>query len=417
MKKSKESVKIAIATASFPYPPGEQFLETEIEYWGKISNHNNIILLPEKCHGERRAYPERIYVEKGCCSSKSKLKIMVWACRALVSSFFLKEISYLHKKHKLSLTAFYYALKATICLMRNYEGLKRSLKKHGSDFIIYTYWLDSFAYAACLLKNEGLVSRVISRAHSFDVYEERRPLKYMPLKRQFSRSFDLVLAISNNCKNYLCNIYDFPNDNIEVSRLGVSIRTKQSQPTPDGYLSVISVSFCTNVKRIDKLIDSLSILSMNYPDMMIKWYHIGDGPLFKNLQKEANNKLSCKNIQHKFLGHLSNIQVRDFMQNNSLDVFVNLSEYEGIPVSIMEAMASGIPVVATTVGGVSEIVNEKNGILLNDHPTTTEIFSALSKISYFKSKKIRQAAFNTVNEYYNAEKNYPMFLSRISELL
>ena len=46
----------------------------------------------------------------------------------------------------------------------------------------------------------------------------------------------------------------------------------------------------------------------------------------------------------------------DYYKNNIIDIFINLSASEGIPVSIMDAISFGIPCIATNVGGTGEIV-------------------------------------------------------------
>lgn len=65
----------------------------------------------------------------------------------------------------------------------------------------------------------------------------------------------------------------------------------------------------------------------------------------------ALSKSLCFDVELTVL--LGNQLVYDFYRNNDVDVFVNLSESEGIPVSIIETISFGVPVVATDVGGNS----------------------------------------------------------------
>ena len=69
-----------------------------------------------------------------------------------------------------------------------------------------------------------------------------------------------------------------------------------------------------------------------------------------------------------------------------VDLFLNVSEYEGVPVSVMEAQSFGIPVIATAVGGTPEIVNEENGFLLPENPSQDEIASAIYDVVTNKEK-------------------------------
>lgn len=61
------------------------------------------------------------------------------------------------------------------------------------------------------------------------------------------------------------------------------------------------------------------------------------------------------------------------------DIFILLSEYEGLPLSILEAMRAGLPIIATDVGGVKEAVTSENGILVHvdDSPALTEALERL----------------------------------------
>ena len=103
-----------------------------------------------------------------------------------------------------------------------------------------------------------------------------------------------------------------------------------------------------------------------------------------------------------------------------MDLFINVSESEGIPVSIMEAMSSGIPVMATAVGGTPEILKHKvNGIELSENINVEEIagniFTFL-QYSMEEKQQFRQNAFKTWAENYNAEKNYESFVDTIFTL-
>jgi glycosyltransferase involved in cell wall biosynthesis len=93
--------------------------------------------------------------------------------------------------------------------------------------------------------------------------------------------------------------------------------------------------------------------------------------------KELADELLPKNILYNFLGFLPTNEVYLYYKNKPIDVFLNVSASEGLPVSIMEAQSCGIPVIATAVGGTPEIVNEKVGILLSPNPTPEEIGSTI----------------------------------------
>ena len=71
---------------------------------------------------------------------------------------------------------------------------------------------------------------------------------------------------------------------------------------------------------------------------------------------------------------------------NEVRCFINVSSSEGIPVSIMEVMSFGIPVIGTNVGGVSELVNQENGHLLSANPAAQEIVSVIEKFQQLSNE-------------------------------
>ncbi|WP_243669706.1 glycosyltransferase [Methanoculleus chikugoensis] len=87
------------------------------------------------------------------------------------------------------------------------------------------------------------------------------------------------------------------------------------------------------------------------------------------------------NVSHRFTGYLDNAAVLEHYRQSPIDVFINVSESEGIPVSIMEAESCGIPVIATAVGGIPEIVSDATGILLPEHPAPRDIAKAVVRIA------------------------------------
>ena len=99
------------------------------------------------------------------------------------------------------------------------------------------------------------------------------------------------------------------------------------------------------------------------------------------------------------------------------DLFINVSSSEGIPVSIMEAMSFGIPVIATDAGGTNEIVKDGyNGYLLPVNIEAEEIASAIKKFILLpdaQKSELSKNATTTWKEQYNAELNYNTFIESL----
>ena len=102
-----------------------------------------------------------------------------------------------------------------------------------------------------------------------------------------------------------------------------------------------------------------------------------------------------------------------------MDAFLNVSSSEGIPVSIMEVQSCGIPVIATAVGGVREIVGEKTGVLLSANPSETDIANAISSVTgndIERSFQFREAIRAHWRKRFNAYTNYRAFNEQLMSL-
>src|SRR5690606_18449937 len=97
-------------------------------------------------------------------------------------------------------------------------------------------------------------------------------------------------------------------------------------------ITIVSCSLIKPVKRLDLIIDVLSKVSYDY-----YWIHIGSGETEKEVIKYATEKLPPNKFE--FLGFVSNDKILDVYKQYDADFFINLSDSEGLPVSIMEAMS------------------------------------------------------------------------------
>lgn len=402
---------VLLLTNSFPYAPGEQFLEGEIEFWGKQTG-TRVIVVPSKGSGATRPLPHGVILDSSCAALATWRGKFASAVKALLHKVFWIELAgQLLRPGRLQCSI--RAWKATASLVRIQEGLERISDRYGSIEVVYCYWNDIASYSAVLLKRHGRFKAVVTRAHGYDLYEELRPYSYMPLRAQFFREFDAVFPVSRRGKDYLEARFPECIGRIVVSRLGVEVPTKSSRVSPVGHLRIVSVAFCSPVKRIDRLIAAIGSLCDRHPELRVEWTHVGGGPLEATLRGMANASLTSSNVSYEFTGTLSNSDVRALFESHEVDVFVNSSDSEGIPVSIMEAMSHGVPSVAPDVGGVAEIVSQDSGILLASNSPEAIAGALASFKDRCKCPSLRSAARSKILGEYNAQINYPAFIQRV----
>jgi glycosyltransferase involved in cell wall biosynthesis len=409
--------KIILITASFPYLPGEQFLETEVKYY---TEHKDIdfTIMPINSHDKIREIDKSIKLDTYLIDNmnKSLLHRLLYLGKSMLSKLFYKEIA----SNLVFTTSSIKSFMGSVSAYQNFYDLFDNYFKYKedlSDTIVYTYWNDTFTYALQSLKNK-YGYKLVSRIHGYDIYKERRPDCYKPLKHLFTDNIDRIFTITQSANEYLSRTYGFKSETLELSRLGVDDNFIKCNSSLENHFSIASCSFLVDVKRVDKIIDAIAILSKQYPLITFEWNHIGSGPLEDKLKQYAQQKLSnMSNVKYEFLGHLDNQEVYAFYKNNAVDMFINVSESEGVPVSIMEAMSCHIPIVAPNVGGISDMIIDKNsGRLLSEKCEVDELLEALSEVEFFKNEVTREKAYQVYLEKYDAKKNYTEFIETLKGL-
>ena len=250
------------------------------------------------------------------------------------------------------------------------EVFQRQIVPELSSSCLYFYW--GAGYAAILpFLDKHLQRASMVRFHRYDLYWDANG--YIPSQRSIVESAGMVATVSEHGANFLRQSYPSHAKKIRCFRLGTTISGK-ARPSSDGVLRLVSCAFVNPVKRLNMIVESL-----RHIDRPTEWTHIGDGPLLSSLIDQSRQLPA--HVICNFVGRLEMYDVRKYYDGRHFDVFINVSESEGIPVSIMEAMAAEIPVVATNVGGTSELVDDSVGRLLPVHFTPADFVSKLNELT------------------------------------
>jgi len=406
-------------TSCYPNGPGEVFVENEIRI---LENHFDkivIICSLEKKSNVDRYIPKNaeVYVFNEHLSFFQKLKGLSF----LFSGIFWQEIKFAsqHLKIKFHFIQFKILFIDLIkgCLLSNYAQIIQNKFPKTAVFYFYSYWSDYKAVASAFSKEKNPAIKALARCHRWDIYFYANTPKYLPLRKFIFDQLDAIYCIAEDGVDYLKNVLKFPHSNFHVAKLGTY--NNDCLSTPYHKANTIVLVSCSNlipVKRVPLIIEALSQIH----DIPIHWIHFGSGPLLEDHTELATQNLTQGTIFFEFRGAVPNEQIIDFYRTHQVDLFINVSESEGIPVSIMEAISFGIPVLATAVGGTPEIVKEAyNGFLLPAVSTPEKVAEIIKKFYLLPEKEkleLRENAFNTWNKDYNAEKNYNAFAEKILSL-
>jgi glycosyltransferase involved in cell wall biosynthesis len=208
---------------------------------------------------------------------------------------------------------------------------------------------------------------------------------------------------------------------MQLSRLGVAPAKQRSVASADGVLRIVSCSSVIELKRVERIAEALRALALRWPQRRFEWTHFGDGPLMPALR--ARVREAPTNLLSTLAGRVDNSAVRAFYADRPVDLFMLLSRSEGLPVSIQEAMAAGIPVLATEVGGVAEAVDPggKNGALVPADASIDQVVTALEALLFEPESQARdarrEAAWRSWASDFDASRNHARLASTLPALL
>lgn len=427
---------LVLVTARFPYGVGEEFLEAEMprlaerfaEVWiiptAAPTGAAPTRTVPENVHVVRVASPLR----QGA-STADTLRLMLrhpiaalagaWRSRSA-----LPGISRFLESLRFDLVTGRIAASAAPAL-----GALREGSAHPGPVVFYSYWLHTQARTAIALRARlGLrTAPIISRAHGGDLYDERSPSGRFPQRELVLGSLDRIHPVSEHGARTLAARHPGIASRVSVRRLGVSGAAAQRNQARAPF-RVLSVSWIKPVKRLDLLVAALSELQRRGVDA--RWTHVGGGDATaeRELRALADRRLATGTAE--FTGALPNPQLRALLDDRPQSAFVNVSASEGVPVTIMEALAQGLPVVATAVGGTRElfadgmfdglieVVSPASDEPVSDSELATAVADRLERLARATDAEYARYADASLAEWrrhWSADANYAAFAEELRE--
>ncbi|MFM7666826.1 MAG: N-acetyl sugar amidotransferase [Bacteroidota bacterium] len=407
---------LILFTSSFPCGSDEVFLENEYPYL--LDKFDRIVIFTSSKEKVRAQFQHKKTEVRHISKSLSRNEKTFGAIKGFFSKIYRDEVRFIRKGLKFKVNRGVNKTLLSACVLQNRIANQIEHFIHAQNFTksettLYSYWFDEFAYSAALIKKRNPDLMVVTRAHGWDVYFERHPNNYLPLRKFTLTNLDQCLVVSNFGAQYLKNKFKGFDAKISTSRLGTPSIVTQSEGEINSIFQLVSCSSAIQLKRIDRIIHALQLIK----NAKIHWIHFGSGPLLDKLKEEASKRLgNSPNISWEFKGYVSNENVIEYYKNNQVDLFINSSETEGIPVSIMEALSCSIPCIAPNVGGISEIVNKEVGHLLSSTPNEMEIGIAIENFINQDVETRKQIELNAKvmhEKYYHSESNFKQFTAAI----
>ena len=249
-----------------------------------------------------------------------------------------------------------------------FKAVMKLLKMNNFKFdIINVEWVYPDCYAAIIIARE-LKKKIIVTVHGnealgcFDPGWKRRKYVWALM------NVDHIIAVSNDMKTKMVSQYKIPNSKISVLPNGINpqdfflldpheARMRLQLHNSKHYKVLICVARLSEEKALETMIEAISFVKDK-----VLLFILGDGPQ-KLLLSNLINKLNLGNSVY-LKGAIPHKDINLWL--NAADFFCLSSRREGCPVVIHEALACGIPVLSTNVGGIPDIINSAQYGMLCD---------------------------------------------------
>ncbi len=240
-----------------------------------------------------------------------------------------------------------------------YAALKTYIRENGRPDLVHVHVPVKIGAGAIWLKKRFEIPFVVTEhatvyfKHSHDNYFERGFQNRYITRKTFSEAEALV-SVSDCMEKVIDNLFVIKKK--YIIRNAVNTGFFFPKPVNNPVRKFVHVSMMVPFKNVEGILKGLVRLN----ETTRNWQMIFIGPASTE-QKNLTEKLGL-NQQVVWKGILAYTEVAKEMQQ--ADALVHFSKYENLPCVVNEALCCGLPVISSDVGGIAELINEHNGMLV-----------------------------------------------------
>jgi glycosyltransferase involved in cell wall biosynthesis len=223
--------------------------------------------------------------------------------------------------------------------------------------------------------------------------------------REKVRHADFIVAISQFGRSQVM-LFSDPSDwpRVEVCRLGIDpddFAPIERRRSPDVPFRLLTIGQLASAKGPPVLIAALARLIARGRN--VRLVLVGDGPLRTSLEHQAQELGAASAV--RFEGFRNNAELRHYYAD--ADAFALASFAEGVPVVLMEAMATGLPCIASCIAGIPELIEHGVSGLLTPPGDEESIAAAIERLMDDEElrRRLGESARGTVAEHYDVRRN------------
>jgi len=234
---------------------------------------------------------------------------------------------------------------------------------------------------------------------SFDDFQNNKHsflIEVQKLLRNWSiNSAEIVITPSDHLKSFVSGI-GYSKKILKINN-GVNITDINRANESKADINLIIISRLVVQKNINIVIEAMKLLD----NKNLKLSIIGEGGEFSKLENTIHD-LNLQN-QVQLLGKIDNNKISQFLL--TADIFIQASDYEGLPHSVLEAINYGVPILSTETGGCKDLLNDgERGFIIPMPPDKKVIAENISFIIENKAEATKRA--NEAKSFINKKHNF-----------
>lgn len=358
--------RLVVFTKMYPYGLRETYVDTELPYLKE--EFTDVCFVPYDHYGYRdednRLQPEWTHaraLEINALTPNQPHRI--WKRELRIVRMWLNEIvvgrdKWRHIRHgRLCLRRLRHAYTQSTVLAE----IARNEGWTAENTLLYNYWLHYGAIIGIFLREHmGVQFQMISRAHALDMFHKDWPYPghFLPFETAKIKACDHVYAASDHGRRFFQCTFPKWADKFRLQVLGVFDKGERDS-VPSEVFTLCSATSISEMKRLHLVPELMARLS--FP---VRWIHYGtgrDAPIA--LMQETVTKHGLEDVV-EFRGLRPHNEVMHTYKHEHVDLYLNVSSGETIPVAVMEPASFGIPVMATACFGTPELVDDTIGALI-----------------------------------------------------
>ena len=272
------------------------------------------------------------------------------------------------------------------------------VKNGRNSDLIFVNGLGVESTIAALILKKKLIRKIVGdpvweRAYnqkktieSFDEFQNNKHsflIEVQKLLRNWSiNSAEIVITPSDHLKNFVSEL-GFSNEILKINN-GVDITDIKRTNVDKADINLLIISRLVIQKNINIVIEAMELLD----NKNVKLSIIGEGGEFSTLEGVIH-ELNLQN-RVQLLGKIDNNKISQFLL--AADIFIQASDYEGLPHSVLEAINNEVPILSTEVGGCKDLLNDgERGFIIPIPPDKKIIAENITYIIDNKDEATKRA--------------------------